>query len=225
LLRDVLAYREQRWAEQYRALDDSAVDIDDEEDIEAVLASLREARHTVAVRRRRREVCRGASVSTALLRSSVLWPSLQRDILLSLTVEGLYRPIWSAAVLEELECHETARLERRGIAAEEAQTRTAHLLAQPRQAFDDAEIGGWEGLEGTYRLPVPDEEHVVAASRTAPSSPPASGTYCPLDSRQDPGSRCGRVRHQHGLARPGQEPGCRRPDRGAERPAQGGLAR
>jgi len=54
LLRDVLAYRDQRRAEQYRALEATAVDLDDEEDVDTVLASLREARRTVAERRRAR---------------------------------------------------------------------------------------------------------------------------------------------------------------------------
>ena len=54
LLRDVLAYREQRREAQYRALEATSVDLDDEQDVEKVLASLREARRHVAERTRSR---------------------------------------------------------------------------------------------------------------------------------------------------------------------------
>lgn len=52
LLRDVLAYREQRRAEQYAALDASSVSIDDEDDLDTALQQLREARKAIARRRR-----------------------------------------------------------------------------------------------------------------------------------------------------------------------------
>jgi len=104
-------------------------------------------------------------VFTALLDTSVLWPSLQRDFMLSLAFEQIYRPIWSSAVLEELEYHEAQKLQDRyGLPVEQAEERAARLIGQMRSAFGDAEITGWEPLEGTYGLPDPDDEHVVAAA-------------------------------------------------------------
>jgi excisionase family DNA binding protein len=52
LLRDLLAYRERRRAEQYAALEATSTDFDDEEDVETTLQRLREARTAVASRRR-----------------------------------------------------------------------------------------------------------------------------------------------------------------------------
>ena len=102
---------------------------------------------------------------TAALDTSVLWPSLQRDFLLSLAIEGLYRPVWSSVVLEELEFEERQKLIRRGgVAAPEAARRAQRLVRQMRTHFGDAEVHGWEPLEGTFGLPDPDDEHVVAAA-------------------------------------------------------------
>lgn len=52
LLRDLLEYRERRRAEQYAALEATAISVDDEEDITTMLDGLREARRAVARRRR-----------------------------------------------------------------------------------------------------------------------------------------------------------------------------
>ena len=100
----------------------------------------------------------------ALLDTCVLWPSLQRDFLLSLAAEGLYRPLWSSAILAELKYTEADKLVRLGISADEAERRAAYLIEQMSRAFDDAEVQGWEGLEGSYGLPDSDDEHVVAAA-------------------------------------------------------------
>lgn len=54
LLRDLLEYRERRRAEQYAALEATAVGINDDEDVATTLQRLREARRAVADRRRRR---------------------------------------------------------------------------------------------------------------------------------------------------------------------------
>ncbi len=103
----------------------------------------------------------------ALLDTCVLWPGLQRDALLSFAVEGIYRPVWSAAILDELEYHEEQKLIRRGTSPEEAHRRAVGLIAAMRSAFDDSEAHGWEPLDGSYGLPDPDDEHVLAAAVVA----------------------------------------------------------
>ncbi|EXJ51612.1 PIN domain-containing protein [Microbacterium sp. MRS-1] len=101
---------------------------------------------------------------TATLDTSVLWPSLQRDFLLSLAIEGTYRPTWSSAILDELQFHEEAKLVKRGMPGAEAARRAATLIAAMRREFADAEVDGWQPLEGTLGLPDPDDEHVLAAA-------------------------------------------------------------
>ena len=101
---------------------------------------------------------------TATLDTSVLWPSLQRDFLLSLAIEGTYRPTWSSAILDELQFHEEAKLVKRGMPVAEAARRAAILIAAMRREFADAEVDGWQPLEGTFGLPDPDDEHVLAAA-------------------------------------------------------------
>lgn len=104
------------------------------------------------------------AVFAALLDTNVLWPSLQRDFLLSMAVEGLYRPLWSEAILEELHLHEQYKLIDRGDEPAQALVKADFLIEQMRTVFDDALVTGWEGLEGTYGLPDPDDEHVLAAA-------------------------------------------------------------
>lgn len=99
----------------------------------------------------------------ALLDTNVLWPSLQRDFLLSLSVEGLYRPLWSEAILDELEFHEARKLHRCGTPQIEAEERAAGLIRQMQRYFGDAVVDGWEQVR-PYGLPDPDDEHVLAAA-------------------------------------------------------------
>lgn len=100
----------------------------------------------------------------AILDTSVLWPSLQRDFLLSLAIEGLYRPLWSTAILDELRYHEAQKLVDRGHDPVVAEQRSQHLVNQMSRAFDDAILANWESLEGTFGLPDVNDEHVVAAA-------------------------------------------------------------
>lgn len=100
----------------------------------------------------------------AILDTCVLWPSLRRDFLLSMAVEGLYRPLWSDAILAELHRHELSKLTARGSDPGEALAAADHLIAEMRTYFDDALVAGWEPLEGSFGLSDPDDEHVVAAA-------------------------------------------------------------
>ncbi|HEV6952680.1 MAG TPA: PIN domain-containing protein [Promicromonospora sp.] len=101
---------------------------------------------------------------TALLDTSVLWPSLQRDFVLSMAAEGLYRPIWSQAILDELVRVEADKRVRRGAEPEQATAAARRLIDQMGWAFDDSCVEGWEPLDGSYGLPDPDDEHLVAAA-------------------------------------------------------------
>lgn len=101
---------------------------------------------------------------TALLDSCVLWPSTQRDFLLSLAFEGAYRFVFSEAILLEVEVNEELKRVDRGDSQEIASEKAQHLATQMRNSFADSIITGWEGLEGTYGLPDRDDEHVLAAA-------------------------------------------------------------
>jgi PIN domain len=96
----------------------------------------------------------------ALLDTSVLWPSLQRDFLLTLAIEGLYRPLWSTEILAELEYHETRKLMNRGEQPAAATARASHLIDHMTTAFDDALVENWEPHDGAFGLPDPLRCHL-----------------------------------------------------------------
>ena len=79
---------------------------------------------------------------TATLDTSVLWPSLQRDFLLSLAVESAYRPTWSSAIHDGLEFHEEVKLVKRGIPIAEAASRaaTGAIVTENLKDFPAAKI-------------------------------------------------------------------------------------
>lgn len=103
----------------------------------------------------------------AVLDTCVLWPNLKRDFLLSLAIEGLYRPIWSDRILSELISGLRKRDIGRGDDPVEVEVRLHKLLTNLKGSFDDSCISGWEILEGKYQLPDPRDEHVVALAEFA----------------------------------------------------------
>lgn len=128
-----------------------------------------------------------AAVFAAVLDTNVLYPSLQRDFLLSLAIVNLYRPLWSERILEELHRHELFKKRRYG-AAEEVATRQAdRLVEQLRTHFDDAIVRGWEGLEGSFGLRDPDDEHVVAAAVVGGAGAIVTENFKDLDDYRVPG--------------------------------------
>lgn len=101
---------------------------------------------------------------SAFLDTNVLWPSLQRDYLLSLAADEFYRPLWSEAVLDELLEHEALKRVSRGTGIDEAVAQAEHLVDRMRRSFGDAIVTGWESLAGTFGLPDQNDEHVAAAA-------------------------------------------------------------
>jgi len=95
-------------------------------------------------------------VFAALLDTCVLWPSKQRDFLLSLAVENLYRPLWSSDILEELyECELDKLTGTDGLTEAEAETRATRLIKNMRTNFDDAEVENWQPYRGHVWTPRP----------------------------------------------------------------------
>ena len=100
---------------------------------------------------------------SAVLDTCALWSSIRRDFLLSLAAEGLYRPLWNAELLDELQYEEARKLVDRGFSEVDAEAQAARLIAA-MGTFDDALVEGWEPLAGSYGLPDPDDEHVLASA-------------------------------------------------------------
>lgn len=99
-----------------------------------------------------------------MLDTCVLYPSLQRDFLLSLAAEGVYRALWSSVILEELQECEQDKLARMGFTLLESRRAADHLVATMRSAFDDAEAPDWQRYLSSVELPDPDDRHVVACA-------------------------------------------------------------
>lgn len=105
----------------------------------------------------------------AVLDTCVLWPSLQRDFLLTLATRNLYQPYWSAQSLEELEYCEREKLIHRGASVSQATQRASRLVLRIREAFDSSLVRETEAWNRPFGLPDPDDEHVVIAAKLSDS--------------------------------------------------------
>jgi PIN domain-containing protein len=90
----------------------------------------------------------------AVLDACVLVPVALADTLLRIAEKGLYRPLWSDRILTEAQD---------AIEKVHPGTDVTRRFADMREAFDDALVTGWEGLEATISLPDEDDRRIVAA--------------------------------------------------------------
>ncbi|MFI9008523.1 PIN domain-containing protein [Actinosynnema sp. NPDC053489] len=77
------------------------------------------------------------------------------DTLLSIAESGIYRPLWSAGVLAELE----RNLLKRGASVDQV----AHRIDQMSRHFPDARVAGYEDLIDSMENH-PNDRHVLAAA-------------------------------------------------------------
>ncbi|MCS6572887.1 PIN domain-containing protein [Corynebacterium diphtheriae] len=100
----------------------------------------------------------------AVLDTCVLWPSLQRDIILTLAAHRFFKPLWSIEILEELEFHEKRKLIDHGIPSQAAELRAQRLVKKMKMHFPNSVVLGTGSLAIQEELPDPDDAHVLAAA-------------------------------------------------------------
>lgn len=92
-----------------------------------------------------------------LLDACVLFPTVLREVLLSVARAGLYRPLWSSRILEEW-----ARAARRYGPLPEMEARGAIALMEAEWPKASVRIGA--ATEAKLWLPDPNDVHVLAAA-------------------------------------------------------------
>ena len=99
---------------------------------------------------------------TALIDACVLGGALRRNMLLSLAEAGLFRPRWSARILDETQ----KAISEITKGATDGSRQRAGIEA----AFPEAIVSGYEVFEGKLDLPDPDDNHVLAAAISTSAS-------------------------------------------------------
>lgn len=93
---------------------------------------------------------------TALVDACVLAGALRRNMLLSLAEAGLFRPRWSARILDETQ----KAISEITKGATDGSKQRAAIEA----AFPESLVTGYEVFEDKLELPDPDDNHVLAAA-------------------------------------------------------------
>lgn len=101
---------------------------------------------------------------SALLDTCVLVPSRARDVLLEIASSGAFGPLWSSAILHELDYTIRKLNEEKGIDQQETGSYLTRLHQQMENSFPDAMVSDWERIESTIKLPDLNDRHVVAAA-------------------------------------------------------------
>lgn len=104
---------------------------------------------------------------SAVLDTCVLYPALQRDLLLSLARNDAFLPLWSPGILAELEHHEHRKLAKLGLSHAQSRARAKNLINKMNAAFPAATVPIHADQERVPGLPDPDDEHVVHAALAA----------------------------------------------------------
>ena len=99
---------------------------------------------------------------TVLVDACVLGGALRRNMMLSLAEAGLFRPRWSARILDETQ-RAISEITR-------GATDGSRQRASIEAAFPESLVAGHELFEGNLNLPDPDDNHVLAAAISTSAS-------------------------------------------------------
>lgn len=94
----------------------------------------------------------------AVFDACVLYPAPLRDLLMHLSLTGLFRARWTDRIHDEWI---DAVLRNR---ADLTREQLDWTRAQMNEAVPDCLVSGYEGLEASLELPDPDDRHVLAAA-------------------------------------------------------------
>lgn len=98
---------------------------------------------------------------SVVLDTNVLYGAVLRDTALRLAEAGLYRPLWSSHILDELQAV---------VGHVVGSTAVKRIVDEMALVFEDAMVEGYEQLIEAMESPDPDDRHVLAAAVAAGAS-------------------------------------------------------